>query len=117
MRKPLFLLTAVLMAAVGCKVNPSPPSVEDAMVTWHNIFRQSGLDNKVIQLVDLKKTDGQFAEVNGVKVYTLFYEAREKHLTKMGKFNPGDIETIHSNYGFQKTENGWQGPDGTHFKD
>jgi hypothetical protein len=55
--------------------------------------------------------------VNGMKVYTLFYEARERHLTKMGHWNPGDIETIRSNYGFQKTESGWQGPDGTHFKE
>ena len=116
MRKPLFVLTAVLMMTAGCKVNPSAPSVDDARVTWNNLNKRFGLVSDT-QLVDLKKTDGQFAEVNGVKVYTLFYEAREKHLTKMGKFNPGDIETIHSNYGFQKTENGWQGPDGTHFKD
>ena len=115
MRKQLIAMAALLAASTGCKVNPAPPSEGDAIATWHNIFRQSGLDNKVIQLVDLKKTDGQFAEVNGVKVYTLFYEAREKHLTKMGHWNPGDIETIRSNYGFQKTENGWQGPDGTHF--
>jgi hypothetical protein len=115
MRKPLFLLTAVLMATVGCKVNPSPPSVEDAKVTWNKTNKQLGLAN-VTQLVDLKKTDGQFAEVNGVKIYTLFYEAHQKYLAKVGNWKPGDIETIHSNYGFQKTEDGWQGPDGTHFK-
>jgi hypothetical protein len=115
MRKPLFLLTAVLMAAAGCKVNPSAPSVDDAKVTWNNINQRSGL-GKVMELVDLRKTDGQFAEVNGVKVYTLFYEARQKYLIKVGSSKPGDIETIHSNYGFQKTDEGWQGPDGTHFK-
>jgi hypothetical protein len=90
--------------------------VDDARATWNNINKQSGLAND-LQLVDLKKTDGQFAEVNGVKVYTLFYEARQKYLIKVGHWKPGDIETIHSNYGFQKTEGGWQGPDGTHFKD
>ena len=81
-----------------------------------NIHKQLGLSND-IQLVDFKKTDGQMAEVNGVKVYTLFYEAREKRLTKIGQWNPGDIHIVKSNYGFQRTENGWQGPDGTHFPD
>ncbi len=90
MRKRLILLTSLILAVAGCKVDPSPPSVEDAIVTWHNIFQHSHLDNTVIQLVDLKQTDGQFAEVNGIKVYTLFYEAREKYLTKMGNWKPGD---------------------------
>lgn len=116
MWKRLILLTSLMMAVAGCKVDPSPPSVEDARVTWNNINKQSGLTND-LQLVDLKKTDGQFAEVNGVKVYTLFYEAQQKYLTKVGRWKPGDVETIRSNYGFQKTEGGWQGPDGTHFKD
>ncbi len=116
MRKRLILLTSLILAVAGCKVDPSPPSVEDAKVTWNNINQKSGLGN-AIQLVDLKKTDGQFAEVNGVKVYTLFYEAKKKYLTRVGDWKPGDIQTVHSNYGFQKTESGWQGPDGTHFKD
>ena len=116
MWKRLITMTALLTVTSGCKVDPAPPSVEDATVTWHNINKQMGLDGDT-QLVDLKKTDGQFAEVNGVKVYTMFYEARKRHLTKMGHWNPGDVETIRSNYGFQKTENGWQGPDGTHFKE
>src|ERR1700730_13103878 len=116
MRRRFILLTSLVMVAAGCKVNPSPPSVEDAKVTWNNINQKSGLGN-AIQLVDLKKTDGQFAEVNGVNVYTLFYEAHKKYLTRVGDWKPGDIQTVHSNYGFQKTENGWQGPDGTHFKD
>ena len=61
-----------------------------------NIHKQLGLSND-IQLVDFKKTDGQMAEVNGVKVYTLFYEAREKRLTKIGQWNPGDIHIVKSN--------------------
>ena len=114
MRKRLILLISVVMVAAGCKVNPTPPSEEDAKTIWNHIHEQLGLSGDT-QLVELKRTDGQFAEVNGVKVYTLFYEARQRHLTKMGHWKPGDIETIRSNYGFQKTENGWQGPDGTHF--
>ena len=114
MRRRLMIWPVMLVTLAGCKVNPPPPSVDDAKATWLHINQRSGLAGD-LQLIDLKKTDGQFAEVNGTKVYTLFYEAEKKHLTKMGRWNPGDIETIHSNYGFQKTENGWQGPDGTHF--
>ncbi|MGB8481885.1 MAG: hypothetical protein WCE63_24055 [Acidobacteriaceae bacterium] len=114
MRKNLMIVVAMLAVVTGCQSNPAPPSVNDAKVTWNNINKRSGLGGD-IELVDLKKTDGQMAEVNGTKVYTFFYEAREKHLTKMGDWKPGDIETVKSNYGFQKTENGWQGPDGTHF--
>ena len=114
MRRRLMIWPVMLVTLAGCKVNPAPPSVDDAKATWLNINQRSGLAGD-LQLIDLKKTDGQFAEVNGTTVYTLFYEAEKKHLTKMGRWNPGDIETIHSNYGFQKTENGWQGPDGTHF--
>ena len=114
MRKQLIMMTALLIGAVGCKVNPAPPSVEDAKAVWNKTNNELGLGSKV-QLIDLKQTDGQFAEVNGVKVYTLFYDAQEKFLAKVGNKKPGDFETVHSNYGFQKTENGWQGPDGTHF--
>ena len=76
MRKRLILLISVsVMVAAGCKVNPTPPSEEDAKTTWNHIHKQLGLSGDT-QLVDLKRTDGRFAEVNGVKVYTLFYEAR-----------------------------------------
>ena len=110
----LAVVLFALIAIVGCKVDPAPPSVDDAKVVWSNINKQLGLD-KELELVDLKKTDGQMAEVNGVKVYTFYYEVRKRHLTRMGNWKPGDIETVQSNYGFQKTENGWQGPEGTHF--
>ncbi len=55
MRKRLILLTSLILAVAGCKVDPRPPSVEDARVTWNNINKQSGLTND-LQLVDLKKT-------------------------------------------------------------
>ena len=114
MRKNLMIVVAMLAVVTGCQSNPAPPSVSDAKVVWNNTVKQAGLSGD-LELVDLKKTDGQMAEVNGIKVYTFFYVVREKHLTKMGDWKPGDIETVKSNYGFQKTENGWQGPDGTHF--
>ncbi len=68
---------------------------------------------KLVELVSLKKTNGQMQEAHGTKVYTLFYEARIHYLTPVGHWKTGDIQTTDSNYGFQPTENGWQGPDGT----
>ncbi len=114
MRKKFIVLTVALAAIVGCKTEPAPPSVDDAKQIWLNVNKQSGLD-KDVELVGIKKTDGRMGEVNGVKVYTLFYETHEKYLTGMGNWKPGDIETVKSNYGFRKTENGWEGPDGEHF--
>ena len=40
-----------------------------------------------IELVDMKKTDGQMAVVNGIKVYTLYYLATKKYLTLVGGKN------------------------------
>ena len=116
MRRNLVILTLLASTFVGCKTDPAPPSETDAKQVWLNVNKQAGLTSK-IELVDLKKTDGQMAEANGVKVYTLFYEVHRRYLISMGHWKPGDIETIKSNYGFQKTDKGWQGPDGTIFTD
>jgi hypothetical protein len=115
-RRRLVAFASLLITLAGCKVDPAPPTEADAKQVWISINQKLGLST-MTQLVDFKKTDGQMAELNGVKIYTLSYEAQEKHLTKMGNWKPGDIETIRSNYPFQRTEKGWQGPDGTLFKD
>jgi len=110
LRLPILSL-ALLTSLAGCHVEPAPPTVEDAKATWHTIAKQNHLTT-VWGLVDLRKTDGQMTEVNGVKIYTFFYEAQVKHLTPLGNWKVGDIQTIKSNYGYQKTEKGWQGPEG-----
>jgi hypothetical protein len=116
MRWRQIIVAALLISSTGCRIEPKPPTEADGRQVWTNIAKQSG-EGDVVQLVDFKKTNGQMAEVNGVKVYTFYYEAHEKYLKKWGLKNPGDIETVKSNYGFQRTENGWQGPEGTHFND
>ncbi len=108
------LLGCALLVVAGCKSVPAPPTAEDAEATWRDINKQSGMDGD-LALVSLTKTDGQMAEVQGTKVYTFFYEVKEKHLTKLGNWQPGQIETVKSNYGFQLTEKGWQGPTGRVF--
>lgn len=99
-------------ALAGCQANPTPPTEEDAQTAWHHIAVQTTAD-KLEELVSLKKTDGQMQDVNGRKVYTLFYEAKVRYLTSVGQWKAGDVRTVKSNYGFQQTEKGWQGPDGT----
>ena len=116
-RRRLIAFASLLITLAGCKVDPAPPTEAEGRQVWTNINTRSQLEAAKVQLVDFKKTDGQMAEVNGVKIYTLFYETHEKYLIKMGNWKPGDIETVRSNYGFQRTEQGWQGPDGTLFKD
>lgn len=107
---------ALAIVLTGCpSSDPTPPTIENAKTMWHTLNTRSGLDS-AIALVDMTKTDGQMAEVNGVKVYTLFYEAKERHLSPMGFWKPGQVETIRSNYGFQRTEKGWQGGDGEVFE-
>lgn len=112
-RRAQHLICGLLFAALaGCQANPAPPTEEDAQTAWHHIAAQTTA-NKLEELVSLKKTDGQMQEVNGVKVYTFFYEAKVRYLTPVGQWKAGDVRTIKSNYGFQRTEKGWQGPDGT----
>jgi len=79
MRRNLFILALLASAFVGCKTDPAPPTIDDAKVIWNNLNTRSGLKDK-LELVEMKKTDGQMTEANGVKVYTLYYESREKNL-------------------------------------
>lgn len=110
--KQYVVVGLLLGALTGCQPTPSVPTEADAQEAWHHIAVQTTA-NKLQELVSLKKTDGQLQEVNGVKVYTLFYEAKVRYLTPVGHWKTGDIQTYKSNYGFQQTEKGWQGPDGT----
>jgi hypothetical protein len=101
-------LVAVSLWVGGCKQEPNPPTEQDAIGVWKNINKHSRLPS---ELVSFKKTNGQMATVNGVQVYTLYYTASEKNLVKVGMHPPGWIETWSSNYPFQWTEKGWEGPD------
>lgn len=106
------LLGSLLLSMAGCQSGPTPPSEADAQEAWHRIAAQTTA-NRLEELVSLRKTDGQAREVNGQQVYTLFYEAKVRYLIPVGHWKAGDVETIKSTYGFQRTEKGWQGPDGS----
>ena len=106
----LFLSIAIGIVCgelVGCKRTPSPPTEQDAIGVWKYTHRNLHTQ----ELLHLTKTNGQIEEVNGVKVYTLYYQAQVKDLMKLGNRDPGTIETYNSNYPFQWTEKGWMGPD------
>jgi hypothetical protein len=108
-----LLVSAMAMATLyvgGCKHEPNPPTEQDAIAVAKNINRCLPVGNDA-ELISLKKTNGQMETVNGTKVYTLYYTASKKNLVKVGIHPPGWIETWSSNYPFQWTEKGWQGPD------
>ena len=96
------------LAIAGCKHEPNPPTEEDAIAVWKNTHAKPHIED----LVSLKKTNGQLQTINGVKVYTLYYEAQEKSVVQVGTHPSGTIDTYQSNYPFQWTEKGWLGPDG-----
>jgi hypothetical protein len=110
MKRSFSLLTlglAVASLMTACKRTPSPPTEQDAIAVWKNTHAKPHLED----LISLTKTNGQMEEVNGVRVYTLYYEAKEKSLMQLGNRPPGTIKTYQSNYPFQWTEKGWMGPD------
>jgi hypothetical protein len=106
----ILLLTAFGLFTwqlTACKRTPSPPTEQDAIAVWKNTHARPHLND----LIDLKKTNGQIEEVNGVNVYTLFYEVKEKSVVQLGNAPPGTITTYQGNYPFKWTEKGWMGPD------
>ena len=110
MKRSFFLMTLVLAVAcimTACKRTPAPPTEQDAIAVWKNTQTKPYLE----ELISLTKTNGQMEDVNGVQVYTLYYEAKEKSLVQLGNRPPGTIQTYKSNYPFQWTEKGWVGPD------
>ena len=108
-----FVIAAVVTAILsvsGCKHDPNPPTEEDAIKVAKNVNRCRPVGNDA-ELLSLKKTNGQMAEVNGVKMYTLYYTAAKRNLIEVGIHPAGWTETWSSNYPFQWTEKGWLGPD------
>ncbi|HEX4164820.1 MAG TPA: hypothetical protein VHZ55_05045 [Bryobacteraceae bacterium] len=108
-----LLVSAIAMAMLyvgGCKHEPNPPTEQDAIAVWNNINKRPPLPNEA-ELISFKKTNGQSQEVNGAKMYMLYYTATKKTRVKVGIHPPGFVETWSGNYPFQWTEKGWMGPD------
>jgi len=125
---PLLLLTA-------CSSTPSASDAES--VLRHKISKQS---EGLIELVKFTKKNSQDAEVMGVKLHSIEFEAEIRFLEKCywgspleqsfevqrgepGPFNmwmymgkrkaeKGQRETITGTLRFEKTEKGWRGEDG-----
>ncbi len=106
----LVLLAAFGLATgqlTGCKQTPPPPTEQDAIAVWNNTHRNLHTE----ALLSLTKTNGQMQHVDGIGVYTLYYEAKVKDLVQLGNRAPGTVETYQSNYGFRRSKKGWIGPD------
>ena len=96
------------LVITGCRHDPNPPTEQDAIAVWKNIHAKPHIED----LVSFKKTNGQLQTINGQRVYTLYYEAKEKSVVQVGTQPAGTIDSNQSNYPFQWTEKGWLGPDG-----
>lgn len=110
MKRSFSLMTVglvVLCLMTACKRTPSPPTEQDAIAVWKNTLTKPYLE----ELISLRKTNGQMEEVNGVKVYTLYYEVKEKSVVQLGNRPAGTVQTYQGDYPFQWTEKGWMGPD------
>lgn len=103
----LVPILAVVCVITACKRMPSPPTVEDAIAVWKNTHKRRHLQD----LVSLSKTNGEMEEVNGLKVYTLYYESKEKSVVQLGNSPAGTVSTYQSSYPSEWTEKGWKGPD------
>jgi hypothetical protein len=107
MKKLIFLFAILILLAGGACRNSEPavPTEKDGEQVWHNKFTTNGLNNQV-ELVSFKKTNGQLEGDH----YILYFEAQERYLTDNLK-PKGTVATVKAAYEFQKTENGWLGPD------
>ena len=91
----------------ACKKSPTPPTVDDAIAVWKNTHVRPHISD----LLNLKKTNGQMQESNGVPIYTLYYQAEDKTVVTLGNSPAGTINRHRGSYAFQWTEKGWLGPD------
>ncbi|HEY5041849.1 MAG TPA: hypothetical protein VIK53_07585 [Verrucomicrobiae bacterium] len=66
----LFLLIGSALFFAGCSSNPSPGDAKQAVQNQINQDAQGR-----IKLIEFHKTNGQLAEINAVKVYSLEFEA------------------------------------------
>ncbi len=113
MKRFIFLL--ILLAAfgfsmgqlTGCKRTPPPPNEQDAIVVWKNTHAKPHISD----LLNLRKTNGQMQESNRVPIYTLYYQAEDKTVVRLGDSPAGTINRHQGSYAFQWTEKGWMGPD------
>ena len=108
---PLLAILAALGVVAGqlsgCKRTPPPPAEQDAIAVWKNTHAKPHISD----LLNLKKTNGQMQESNGVPVYTLYYQAEDKTVVPLGNSPAGTVNSHQGSYAFQWTEKGWLGPD------
>ena len=122
----LFFAVAAFLSG-GCSSTPSESDAKKILES--KIAKESG---GLIKLVSFTKTNAILSEVQGVKVYTLEYEAtieflegrwwlftqgfrvsrRESATFASARFRAGERRSITGEMEFKKTERGWRGEDG-----
>ena len=103
------LLVGLVIA--GCKHEPAAPTRIGCDCGLEKMESQS-ITGYQSELISLRRPMAKWQTVNGVKVYTFYYTATNKHLSPVGTHPVGWMETYQGNYPFEWTEQGWLGPDG-----
>jgi hypothetical protein len=81
----LMMVGLIVWQLTGCKRTPSPPTEQDAIAVWKNV------NSPPPDLVSLTKTNGQMETVNGLRIYTLYYQAKVKTTCNLGTVRPGPL--------------------------
>lgn len=127
----LIAMAALTLAA--CSKNSAPGADEvRKVILGENGNIKTWIDKGVIRLKDVRKNNGQAGESQGIKFYTVTYEADIEFLKDLeGKeifdslyfgykncrmwYEPtkaGEVRSVTCELTFELTENGWRGPDG-----
>jgi len=99
---------------------------ESAARTVFENQRREKINSGFIEILGFKKVDGQRRELHGVTFYTVEYQAEIKYpkgskctvqeylFGNVGcaEMQPGEIGNLRGEITFERTENGWKGPDG-----
>ena len=110
------------------------PTESEARIVFERQHREQ-INGGFVEIVSFKKTNGQSSEMNGVKFYTIEYEADIKYPKGINSNcsrteftgwdcwfaaigggqirQKGEVEKRRDKITFERTEKGWKGPDGT----
>jgi len=98
----LIILTCFAFSISGCSNNPSENQVIEHLNKEYDYYK----------IVSLRKTDGQEAEMFGVKKYGLEFEAKYECIKvktyTCSESDFGKKKTLTGTAVFEKTENGWR---------
>lgn len=114
----IIVLSTVFLSGCGSSL---PSESDGRSVLENRMSGGEGASRSAIRVANFRQTDGQEAEVNGVRIYRMWYEAgieclERPHPTDFFNIcagrSTGDIVTRSGTLVFEEAERGWRGQDG-----